>query len=265
MVDVAPARRFSGFAELYDSARPTPPIELVDLLTGWSAVAHPDVVDLGAGTGLSTALWTGRARSVIAVEPSADMRERTDRRVAALPDAAAFTVVDATAEDTGLPTACADVVTASQAMHWFDADRALPEIARLLRPGGVFAAYDSQWPPTVDPEVDAAYAEFDRLARAEEVRRGLRPPYAAKEGHLERINRSGLFRHAEDIAVHKREDGDAERLVAVARSQGGTVALLGAGVTEAEIGLAQLRATADRRLPSSRPWWWTYRVRLAVR
>src|SRR5882757_4277929 len=123
MVDVAPARRFSGFAELYDTARLSPPIELVDLLTGWSAVAHPDVVDLGAGTGLSTALWTGRARSVIAVEPSADMRERTDRRVAALPDAAAFTVVDATAEDTGLPTACADVVTASQAMHWFDADQ----------------------------------------------------------------------------------------------------------------------------------------------
>jgi len=48
MVDVAPARRFSGFAELYDIARPTPPSELVDLLTDWSTVAHPDVVDLGA-------------------------------------------------------------------------------------------------------------------------------------------------------------------------------------------------------------------------
>jgi len=35
-----------------------------------------------------------------------------------------------------LPGGCADIVTASQAMHWFDAGRALPEIARVLRPGG---------------------------------------------------------------------------------------------------------------------------------
>lgn len=262
MADIASVQRFSGFAELYDRARPTPPAELADLLTQWAGVESPAVVDLGAGTGRSTVLWSGRAASVVAVEPAPDMRAVTERLVAGRPE---FTVVDATAEQTGLPDGCADIVTASQALHWFDADRALPEIARILRPGGVFAAYDSQWPPTVDPEVDAVYTEFDRLARAEEVRRGIRPPYAAKESHIERLRHCGLFRHAEDIALHKVEDGDAERIAAVARSQGGTVALLAAGATEEEIGLTLLEATARRRLPAAKPWWWTYRVRIAVR
>jgi SAM-dependent methyltransferase len=262
MADTAASRRFSGFADLYDAARPTPPTELVELLTAWCGVERPDVVDLGAGTGLSTVLWSGRAASVVAVEPSADMRVVTEQRVAGRPG---FRVVDATAEATGLPSGSADLVTASQALHWFDADRALPEIARLLRPGGVFAAYDSQWPPTIDPEVDRAYAEFDELLRAEEIRRGLRPAYAAKQEHPARLRASGLFRHVVDIAVHKRDDGDAARLVDVARSQGGTVALLAAGVAESDIGLAHLRAVAAERIPTTRTWWWTYRVRLAVR
>ncbi len=265
MVDVTPAQRFSGFADLYDSARPTPPVELVELLTAWSGAQRPDVVDLGAGTGLSTVLWSGRAESVTAVEPSADMRAVASTRIAALRDAGLFALRDATAEDTGLPNRCADIVTASQALHWFDHARALPEIARLLRRGGVFAAYDSEWPPTIDPEADAAYAECDRLVREQEVHRGLRPPYAAKASHAESLRRSGLFRHVEDIALHKRESGDAERLVAVARSQGGVVALLADGVSESAIGLTALREVAARRLPVARPWWWTYRIRLAVR
>src|SRR5579875_1700604 len=191
MSDIPSVQRFSGFAELYDQARPTPPGDLVDLLTQWARVESPAVVDLGAGTGRSSMLCAGRAASVVAVEPSADMRSSAQRLVAGRPG---FTVLDATAEHTGLPDRCADIVTASQALHWFDADRALPEIARILRPGGVFAAYDSQWPPTIDPEVDAAYVEFDRRSLAEDVRRGVRPPYAAKESHIDRIRRSGLFR-----------------------------------------------------------------------
>ncbi len=94
-------------------------------------------------------------------------------------------MVAGSAEETGLPDACADIVTASQAMHWFDAARALPEIARILRPGGVFAAYDCDWPPCIDWETDAAYVAFDRRVRELEAARGLRPPHAGKQ-HLER-------------------------------------------------------------------------------
>jgi hypothetical protein len=53
--------------------------------------------------------------------------------------------------------------------------------------------------------------------------------------------------------------------VALALSQGGAVALLAAGATEDELGLTALREVAARRLPQPRTWWWTYRIRLAVR
>jgi SAM-dependent methyltransferase len=194
------------------------------------------------------------------------MREVAARRIAALgAGAEAFTLVDATAEDTGLPAQSADIVTASQAMHWFDPDRALPEIARILRPGGVVAAYDCDWPPSVDWETDAAYEAFHAKTRALEDARGLRPPYADKRDHAERMRRSGLFRFVTEMAVHSREEGDAGRLIDIALSQGGVVALRDSGVSENELGLTDLRAVAARRLGSPKPWWWTYRVRMAVR
>jgi SAM-dependent methyltransferase len=256
--------RFSGFAGEYDAARPRPPADLVTLITGWAESAEPDVVDLGAGTGLSTMIWADHARQVIAVEPSAQMRALAQRKVDAASGATSFTVTSGTAEDTGLAGASADIITASQAMHWFDAGRALPEIARVLRPGGVFAAYDCDWPPCIDWETDAAYAAADRRIEELETERHLRPPHAGKN-HLDRLARCGLFRHVSEVAVHGREQGDARRLVAVALSQGGAVALLGAGATEDEIGLTTLREVAARRLAGPRTWWWTYRVRLAVK
>lgn len=264
MVDAV--ERFSGFAEDYDRARPRPPEELAELLPAWAGfppgAAVPTVVDVGAGTGLATPLWAGRADRVVALEPSADMRAVAASRYAAagLP----VDLRDATAEQTGLPDGCADIATACQALHWFDPARALPEMARILRPGGVFAAFDCDWPPGVDAEVGAAFAEFDHLVGTAEVERGLRPPSADKAGHLARLRDSGRFRHVTEIALHRRETGDADRLVAVARSQGGAMALLNAGVTEDAIGLTRLREVAARRLSTPRPWWWTYRVRLAV-
>jgi SAM-dependent methyltransferase len=97
------------------------------------------------------------------------------RRIAALPDRAVFALADGSAEDTGLPGQSADIVTASQAMHWFDPGRALPEIARLLRPGGVLAAYDCDWPPAVNWQVDAAYTAYEEQRLALEIGRGLQP------------------------------------------------------------------------------------------
>jgi ubiquinone/menaquinone biosynthesis C-methylase UbiE len=237
---------------------------LTALITQWAGASSPDVVDVGAGTGLSTMIWAGHARQVTAVEPSKDMREITQHKIAAATSATRFAVSAGTAEQTGLPGGSADIITASQAMHWFDADRALPEIARVLRPGGVFAAYDCDWPPCIDWETDAAYAAFDQRVGELEAARGLRPPHAGKN-HLDRFRRSGLFRHVSEVAVHGTEQGDDQRLVAVALSQGGSVALLAAGATEQELGLTALREVAARRLPGPRTWWWTYRARLAVR
>lgn len=258
--------RFSAVAGQYDAVRPRPPQDLIDVITQWAGVGRPDVVDLGAGTGLSALAWAGRAAAVTAVEPSAGMRAVAERRIAGAAESGTrFTLLDATAEATGLPDGCADVITASQAMHWFDPDRALPEIARLLRPGGVLAAYDCDWPPCIDWETAAAWDRVAGLVDEEHARRGLPALHHGKD-HLERIRRSALFRHAELIAVHGRERGDAGRLVAVALSAIAHAAeFLADGCSEEQLGIAALRNVASRRLAEPRIWWWTYRVHLAVR
>ena len=117
------------------------------------------------------------------------------RRIAALPDRAVFALADASAEDTGMPGQSADIVTASQAMHWFDPGRALPEIARLLRPGGVLAAYDCDWPPAVNWQVDAAYTAYEEQRLALEIGRGLQPSALRRaESALRRADRSAVRR-----------------------------------------------------------------------
>jgi SAM-dependent methyltransferase len=284
---VTAVARFADLAPRYDVARPQAPAELAEVLMQWSGRSEPDVVDVGAGTGLSTVIWVGRARQVTAVEPGDRMRAVALGRLGLNPDRpagvlassgparggpaappaarpTAVTVTAGSAEATGLPDECADIVTASQAMHWFDAARALPEIARILRPGGVFAAYDYDWPPCIDSETDEIYEAFDRRVDELETARGTRPPHAGKH-HLERIAGSGLFRYAREIALHSRDTGDAQRITDLAMTQGGTAALLAAGATEDELGLTALREVAVRRVTTRRPWWWTYRVRIAVK
>ena len=262
--------RFSGVAGAYDAVRPSPPADLLSLISQWGGLDRPNVVDLGAGTGLSAVAWAGRARHVTAVEPSDAMRRLAERRIAGLvagegTASTQFTIAAATAEDTRLPDGCADVVTASQAMHWFDPDRALPEIARLLRPGGVLAAYDCDWPPWIDWETAAAWGGVVSRVEAEQARRGIPEAHQGKE-HLGRLRRSGLFRHCTEIAVHGRDRGDAGRLAELALSAIANAAdFLADGVTEDELGLTALREAAARRLSEPLTWWWTYRVRLAVR
>ncbi|MFC0435075.1 class I SAM-dependent methyltransferase [Kutzneria buriramensis] len=243
--------RFSNFADFYDHARPSPPTELAEFIRQWIGLEDPAVVDIGAGTGLATALWP----RAIGVEPSDEMR--------AIAEARGLTMVSGSAEATGLPDKCADVVTVSQALHWFDPKLAFPEVVRLLRPGGVLAAFDHDWPPAVDAEVDAAYREFEETHSAIEAARGLRPTFAAKKDHLGRLRESGLFRHVTEVCLHHQDSGDAQRLIDVASSQGGVIALLNGGASEDEIGLTKLRKVAGRRLATPKPWHWTYRIRLA--
>ncbi len=91
------------------------------------------VVDLAAGTGKLTRRLVPSGAGVVAVEPLAEMRAQLEHLVPAAD------VVDGTAEQLPLESASADAVTVGQAFHWFDAGRALAEIARVLRPGGALA------------------------------------------------------------------------------------------------------------------------------
>jgi SAM-dependent methyltransferase len=90
-------------------------------------------VDLGAGTGKLTAALIRLGVDVTAVEPDQNMLaelRRTLPSVRSLPGSA---------EGIPVPDGSVDAVLAGQAMHWFDMDRAIPEIARVLTPGGVIA------------------------------------------------------------------------------------------------------------------------------
>jgi SAM-dependent methyltransferase len=91
------------------------------------------VADVGAGTGKLTATLIGLGAEVTAVEPDPQMLAELRRTI---PEVRS---VPGSAEDIPLADASLDAVLAGQAMHWFDMNRALPEIARVLRPGGVLA------------------------------------------------------------------------------------------------------------------------------
>jgi SAM-dependent methyltransferase len=121
---------FAEVASAYESARPGYPEDAVY----WLAGDEPrDVVDLGAGTGKLTRSLVALGHRVTAIEPLPAMLERIP---AAAPGA--FAILG-NAEVIPLPDAHADVVTCAQSFHWFDHSLALPEIARVLRPGGRLA------------------------------------------------------------------------------------------------------------------------------
>ena len=250
----------SGFAAGYDRYRPSPPKALLDVLCLEAAVERPRlVVDFGSGTGLSTRVWAERAEEVIGVEASPEMRDQAEQAT----EAGNVRFVQAYAQATGLEDGVADVVTSSQSFHWMEPTATLAEAARILRPGGVFAAYDYDWPPVVHPEIEAAFAEMlERVARRREERGRMR---YAKEGHLERIRDSGHFRYVREVVLHSREHGSAERIVGMALSLGPLTVLLDEA-TEEELGLAQLRDVTDRLLGEREvELFLCYRARLGVK
>jgi ubiquinone/menaquinone biosynthesis C-methylase UbiE len=107
---------------------------VVELLVAECGLTPAAVVaDIGSGTGILTRLLLERGCRVHGVEPNREMREAGDRLLAAYPS---FTSVAAAAEETTLPAASIDIVTAGQAFHWFDRPRARAEFGRILKPGG---------------------------------------------------------------------------------------------------------------------------------
>ena len=144
---ITPALSFGSAAHLYDSVRPSYPADAIAwALDGAgrsdaSAVIDDDspaarrlsVLDLGAGTGLLTGVLLAAGHDVVAVEPDEQMRAVAAERYSAAG------VLAGSAEDIPLPDACVDAVVVGQAYHWFTPQRALPQIRRVLRGGGVFA------------------------------------------------------------------------------------------------------------------------------
>ncbi len=262
----ANVERFQGFAAQYDAYRPQPPAIILDILTQLAQVERPRlVVDLGSGTGLSTHIWAKRAEQVVGIEPSEDMRRQAETHTGSQSNVryqAGFSTA------TGLPDNCTDIVTCSQSLHWMEPNGTFAEAARILRPGGVFAAYDCDWPATMHWEAEQAENVFMERVGKLEQERGLSRDVKRwrKEEHLARMQASGRFRYAKEVVVHSVEQGNAERLIGLALSQGGVMTLLKNGLGEDEIGLTTFREVTNRALGTElRPWYFSYRIRLAVK
>lgn len=121
------ATSFGAAAGDYDRYRVGPPAEVVDRVL---PAAMGSVLDLGAGTGAMTRRLVGRAARVYAVDPDPRMTELLARSCPGVD------VREGTAEQIPLPPACVDAVVVASAWHWVNPDTAIPEVARVLRPGG---------------------------------------------------------------------------------------------------------------------------------
>ena len=260
--------RFSGFADCYDAYRPQLPAVIADILCQLAGTPRPNLVaDLGCGTGLSMRLWVGRAQQVVGIEPNPDMRQLAQARFASLPAGNNLAVLDGNSAQTGLPDGSADIVTCSQSLHWMEPQATFAEVARILRPGGVFAACDCDWPPTLNRPAEEAYTAFTRLAAELERERSVPQPLKWPKGeHLTRMRESGRFRFVKEILVHSVETGNADRLVGLALSQGGIQTLLKRGVSQEELGLDRFRQAAESALgPRPSNWYFSYRLRIGMR
>jgi SAM-dependent methyltransferase len=120
------AGAFGGAAAVYAASRPSYPVEAVR----WATGGGRRVLDLGAGTGKLTVALLALGCHPVAVEPDASMRAELRRTISGVDLRAG------SAEEIPLPGSWTEAVVVGQAFHWFDPDRALPEIARVLRPGG---------------------------------------------------------------------------------------------------------------------------------
>jgi ubiquinone/menaquinone biosynthesis C-methylase UbiE len=133
---------FGRVATLYDRVRPEYLRESLDRAQeALELDASAEVLDLAAGTGRLTSQLARRFARVVAVEPDEAMREL-------IPGGE---VLAGSAEAIPLEDASVDAVFVGEAIHWFDAERALPEMARVLRPRGGVARFSNHWWETEPP------------------------------------------------------------------------------------------------------------------
>ena len=150
------AHSFNVAAAQYAANRPSYPPALFDAieeLTG-RTLTGARVADIGAGTGIATALLHARGAEVVAVEPGSGMAEQFRRTHPGIP------IIRGDGNDLPLLTDSADLLTYAQSWHWTDPARAVPEACRVLRPGGALAL----WWNTYALDIPWIEGQVDRIA-----------------------------------------------------------------------------------------------------
>ncbi|MFB6888699.1 class I SAM-dependent methyltransferase [Kitasatospora sp. NPDC056327] len=152
------AESFGSVAAEYDRARPSYPQELFDGLERLAgrSLRGARVLDVGAGTGISTRLLAARGADVVGVEPNEGMAAQF------LASGPGLALVKGSGDELPFHDRSADVITYAQAFHWTRPERSVPEAVRVLRPGGALAA----WWNVKDSGVAWVRAMGERLAAA---------------------------------------------------------------------------------------------------
>jgi SAM-dependent methyltransferase len=126
--------RFSDRVEDYIRYRPGYPGAIIPFLERAAVLDKSTIVaDIGSGTGILTRLFLDYGIPVFGVEPNDPMREAAS---VFLKDYPGYTPLSGTAEQTGLPESCVDLIVAGQAFHWFEPVQAKREFQRISIPGG---------------------------------------------------------------------------------------------------------------------------------
>jgi SAM-dependent methyltransferase len=127
---------FDSAAEEYDAARPSyPPSVFDELERGTGPLRGRLVLDFGAGTGIASRQLASRGATVVSMDIGEQMLRRARARSPQIP------VLLADGHRMPVRGAAADLLTFAQAWHWFDVPRATAEVARVLKPGGYWAAW----------------------------------------------------------------------------------------------------------------------------
>jgi ubiquinone/menaquinone biosynthesis C-methylase UbiE len=226
------ADRFTGFADVYDSARPKCPEKVKEIILKYLGHNPSTVVDLGCGTGLSTIIWSDVSKKVIGIESSTDMI-LIAREKSAVFDNVIFS--SAFSDNTGLEDSCADIVTCSQSFHWMNPETTLNEVSRVLKKGGIFAVYDCDWPPVCNWEAELAYNKlFEKVREFELTHPNIKESFTRwnKDNHLSNIKNSKNFRYVREIVFSNTEICNAQRFISIALSQGGLQSIIKANIDE---------------------------------
>jgi hypothetical protein len=147
-----------------------------------------------------------------------------------------------------------------------DAPVVLPEVARVLRPGGVFGAYDYDVVPVIEPQIDAAFAAVIDLRWAARERLGIHAGASVwpKQEHATRLRESGMFAFVREVHCHAETTADAEAVINLAHSLGGPTVIFAGRAPELDETMDALTQIARERLPEPRQMLIGYTIRLGV-
>ncbi|HKW16595.1 MAG TPA: class I SAM-dependent methyltransferase [Terriglobales bacterium] len=134
MLKIDSTQRFSSRVTDYVRYRPSYPKEVIGILEGECGLTRESVIaDVASGTGIFTKLLLEHGNRVLGIEPNPDMRRASEAFLEQYPK---FCSVNGTAEATTLADRSVGFITAAQAAHWFNRDKAMPEFERILKPNG---------------------------------------------------------------------------------------------------------------------------------